>query len=85
MSVSERPLPERGTERESVAERQLAQAHQLHKSGKPDAAESLYRAILAAHPDHPPALHGLGLVAYQAGNYEAAIRLLEAAVSLAGK
>jgi tetratricopeptide (TPR) repeat protein len=45
-----------------------------------DEARQIYRRILELKPDHPGALVGLGVVARQRGQHEAARGLLEAAV-----
>ncbi|MBW4565253.1 MAG: glycosyltransferase [Mojavia pulchra JT2-VF2] len=39
-------------------------------------AEQIYRQILAKQPDHPDALHGLSMLAQQAGQYQTAEKLL---------
>ena len=45
----------------------LAIAIQHHQNGRLQAAEQIYRQILAAEPQHADALHLLGLLAHQAG------------------
>jgi predicted TPR repeat methyltransferase len=45
----------------------LALGVRLQKTGRLPEAEQVYRAILAAVPDHVEALHFLGLVLFQAG------------------
>ena len=42
-------------------------AVQHHQAGRLSQAEQLYRQILAQMPNHPDALHLLGVVAHQAG------------------
>jgi tetratricopeptide (TPR) repeat protein len=44
------------------------------------AAEELYRQILEKHPDHPDALHLLGVLAYQIGDYDVAEELIRHAI-----
>jgi tetratricopeptide (TPR) repeat protein len=44
------------------------------------AAEELYRQILEEHPDHPDALHLLGVLAYQIGDYDVAEDLIRHAI-----
>jgi protein O-GlcNAc transferase len=51
-------------------------------AGRLAEAESIYRQVLDDHPEHPDALHLLGMVACQSDRVEAAIPLLEQAVSL---
>jgi len=56
----------------------LGLAHQ--RAGRPFFAQACYRKILEIDPHHAEALHLLGLLAQQAGNYEAAIKLIGAAI-----
>lgn len=51
-----------------------------HSAGDLDAAEAGYRKILQSSPDHVDALHMLGMIAYQRGQYDAAIKLINRAV-----
>lgn len=51
-----------------------AMAH--HQAGRLAQAEPLYRAILKSDPQHPDALHMLGLIAMQQGRPEEAVRLI---------
>lgn len=60
----------------SAAVPSLATAFQLHRAGRLNEAGKLYRAVLAHAPDQPDALHGLGLLAYQAGDHAAAWELM---------
>jgi len=43
-------------------------------------AEECYRQILEEHPDHPDALHLLGILAYQIGDYDVAEDLIRHAI-----
>ncbi|HOI08658.1 MAG TPA: tetratricopeptide repeat protein, partial [Deltaproteobacteria bacterium] len=45
----------------------LAEAFRHHTSGALDKARDLYGQILTRTPDHPDALHLLGVLCYQAG------------------
>ncbi|MGA7972910.1 MAG: tetratricopeptide repeat protein [Pseudolabrys sp.] len=58
----------------------LAQAIALHEKGELAEAEQLYSAILAARPDHPDALHFLGLIRLTTGQPAEALRLVAAAM-----
>lgn len=60
----------------------LAEAIAHHQAGRLAEAEQLYRRILAAQPDHPDALHLLGLVAHACGHADAARQLIGRAVQL---
>lgn len=53
----------------------------LHEAGKLAQAEALYRRILQQVPREPDALHMLGVIAYQTGNYPAALELISSAIS----
>jgi predicted O-linked N-acetylglucosamine transferase (SPINDLY family) len=55
---------------------------ELHRAGRIGDAESVYRQILARFPDHPDALHLLGVTCQQQGRGDEALRLLERAVAL---
>ncbi|MBX9579753.1 MAG: tetratricopeptide repeat protein [Gemmataceae bacterium] len=60
----------------------LAAAVEHHQRGRLDAAERGYRAVLAATPDHPDALHLLGVAAHQRGRHAEAADLIGRAVAL---
>jgi predicted O-linked N-acetylglucosamine transferase (SPINDLY family) len=53
---------------------QEAVAH--HRTGHLSQAEAIYRRILQFAPDHPDALHLLGVIANQAGKYQLARELI---------
>jgi predicted O-linked N-acetylglucosamine transferase (SPINDLY family) len=57
-------------------------ALQHHQAGRLNAAEHIYRQILAVAPNQPDALHLLGLVAHQSGQQDAAIDYLGRAVAV---
>jgi len=61
----------------------LALAIHVQRRGELDAAEELYRRVLAVWPDCPDALHFSGLLAFQRGNAGQAILLIEKSVALA--
>lgn len=48
-------------------------------------AEQIYRSVLAEIPEHPDALHLLGLVFYQRGDTLKATEYVERALQLSGK
>jgi predicted O-linked N-acetylglucosamine transferase (SPINDLY family) len=60
----------------------LATAIEHHQAGRLQAAEQIYRQILAVEPAHADALHLLGVVAHQAGNYPAAIEHILRAIDV---
>ncbi len=57
---------------------------QHHQAGRLSAAEEIYRQILQAEPDRAEAIHLLGVIALQSGQYEVAIQHIERAVALQG-
>jgi len=60
----------------------LRSAHQHHSAGRLGQAEPLYRQVLSQYPNHPDALHHLGLIAMQAGHFGPAIELMSRSVAL---
>jgi tetratricopeptide (TPR) repeat protein len=58
----------------------LATAIDLHRTGRLQEAEALYRQVLASEPDNPQALHMLGVIALQVGRPDLAIGNIEAAL-----
>jgi tetratricopeptide (TPR) repeat protein len=61
---------------------QLQRAVEKHQAGDLGGAARAYRAILKRAPDHPDALHLLGLTAHQSGDQARAIRHMEKAANL---
>lgn len=59
----------------------LVLALQHHQAGRLQEAEVLYRQILQVEPDHPDALHLLGLIARQVGQHETAVELIARAIA----
>jgi len=60
----------------------ISQAMDHHKAGRLREAVQIYQSILSTNPNHPMALHYLGLHAYQVGQDEVAIDLMKKAVAL---
>jgi tetratricopeptide (TPR) repeat protein len=54
----------------------------LHRAGRPNEAEPLYRQILAFQPRHIDSLHLLGVAAYHAGRNQEALDLIGKAIAL---
>ena len=48
-------------------------AHEYEVAKRFDDAERLLGHVLKAHPQHAPALHLMGLIAFQAGQYDHAL------------
>jgi tetratricopeptide (TPR) repeat protein len=65
-------------------EQVLALAEQHLQAGRLPAAEALCRDVLRARADYAPALHLLGIIAYQAGNLPLAIDLVRRATAADG-
>jgi tetratricopeptide (TPR) repeat protein len=85
--LASRPVPTPGAEPSTAPETSgavqmvnLAMEH--HRSGRLGRAEELYRRILKAEPNHPDGLHLLGVLAYQAGDNQTAIDLIEQAIAV---
>lgn len=60
----------------------LEAAMSHHREGRLTQAEELYRQVLRTQPDHPDALHLLGVIAHQSGENERAIELINKAIAL---
>jgi predicted O-linked N-acetylglucosamine transferase (SPINDLY family) len=61
----------------------IEEAIDHHRAGRVSEAVALYREALTADPEHPDALHLLGLLAYQCGDLAAAETLLAEAIRVA--
>jgi tetratricopeptide (TPR) repeat protein len=57
-------------------------ADQHHRSGRPAEARMICRQLLAQQPNHPDALHLLGILSAQAGELDAAVELIGRALQL---
>ena len=62
----------------------LAIAIQHHQAGRLQAAEQIYRQILAVDPNQADAIHLLGLIAHQVGKHEIAVEYIGRAIGLNG-
>jgi len=60
----------------------LTLAVQHHTSGRLFEAEALYQQILQTDPNHPDALHLLGLIAHQVGKNEIAVEFITKAIAI---
>jgi predicted TPR repeat methyltransferase len=60
----------------------LELAMKLHREGRLDQAEAIYRRILEAAPDHPDALHFFGVLSHQRGRSDEAIALIGRSIEL---
>ena len=68
--------------RPSPLDRALRSAMDAHQEGQHGAAERGYRAVLGAAPNHPDALHYLGVLLHQLGQRDAALLLIKRALAL---
>jgi tetratricopeptide (TPR) repeat protein len=58
----------------------FAQATEQHKAGRIDAAFASFARIVAREPANPPALHWIGFIHNQRGEYEQAVEVLKRAI-----
>jgi predicted O-linked N-acetylglucosamine transferase (SPINDLY family) len=61
---------------------ELDRALDHHQAGRLKEAEALYREVLAREPEHPDALHLLGVIAHQSGEQDKAVTLIEQAIGV---
>jgi protein O-GlcNAc transferase len=59
---------------------ELNRAVTFHRSGEIEKAEAGYRTVLGIDPKHPDALHLMGIIASQKGNYDTAVRMIRQAI-----
>jgi tetratricopeptide (TPR) repeat protein len=57
-------------------------ATQKHQAGQLNEAENLYRQVLNQNPNHPDALHLLGVIAFQVKRIDAATDLIQRAIQI---
>ncbi len=65
-----------------AVQQKLMQAFAFHRAGRVLEAEPLYKEVLQAAPRHFDALHMLGVVHLQTGQYEAALRSINKAIEI---
>jgi len=70
------------SKRKHAIEEAFQHAARLHAAGRLPEAEQLYRQILAAMPRHADSLHGLGVLALQAGEPQAAVACIDQAIAV---
>jgi len=63
-------------------EEALAIANSLHAAGDLETAAEIYRRVLELVPEHPDALHFLGILAHAQGRTEEALRLISRSIAL---
>lgn len=74
--VSPRTLPARPPGSEAA----LGEGFRLHQAGDLEGAAARYEALLERAPDHPDALHLLGVTRYQRGDFAGAESLIRRAI-----
>lgn len=78
---TEKTVPQEWPDELSV-DNALQLAVQLHRAGNLDVAQTLYGRILEAAPDHPDALHFLGVLSHQRGDSEAALDHINRSIAI---
>lgn len=68
--------------RAALTEDALADALEHHARGRLSQAEAGYRSVLQSAPNHPDALHRLGVIAHQAGRNQVALDLIDRAITV---
>ncbi len=63
-------------------DQQLATAVSHHQAGHLDEAAEIYRVLLDVQPNHPDALHLLGLIENRRGHADKAVKMIEQAIVL---
>lgn len=59
----------------------IEKAARHHQAGRLEQAEVLYKTVTQSHPDHSSALHCLGMIAYQRGQYNLAAEQIAKAIA----
>lgn len=80
--MSETDTPPSPTQELSIADA-IALGVQQHRAGNLDDARTIYRRVLEIVPNHPDALHFLGMLRYHDNDREAGLALIHRALSLA--
>jgi tetratricopeptide (TPR) repeat protein len=85
-SMTQQPAPPRELSAAGASEipALLAKAIKEHQTGRLEEAKQLYLQVLAIDVRHAKSLYGLGLIAMQIGNYDAAERMIERAIASNG-
>ena len=89
LGMQERRVTERAAEvtqtqaqAQAQAQAQFNEAIALHQQGQLGQAKAIYERVLQAVPRHAQALHMLGVIAAQTGNYQAAVDLTGQAIAI---
>ena len=76
------PIPIREGAGSDALKQIFQEAVRLHQAGQVDEASGLYDKIIAAQPEHAPALYLRGMVAKDHGDYEVAAGFLQRAITI---
>lgn len=80
-STGARPNSTSAVAAPSGVQQQLRRALGHHQCGERDLARAGYQAVLRLAPGQPDALHLLGVLAFESGQYETAIELIRSAIA----
>lgn len=72
----------RSKEKRVTLNEALSIAINLHQDGHFAEADKIYQQVLEINPDHPDALHFLGVLSHQKGQSEQAVKLIRKAISV---
>ena len=61
---------------------EMRRAISFHKNGQLDQAEEIYKNVLISDPQQSDAQYLLGIISLNKGNYEAAIKLIDKAITI---
>jgi tetratricopeptide (TPR) repeat protein len=76
------PVPPKIEADDPTTSQLLADAVHAHRRNNLTAAQALYEAVLRKHPQHPDALHLLGVIAYQSQRHDLAVDLIRQALDV---
>ena len=61
---------------------EISRALQFHQTGNFPQAEEIYRKVLQVNPNHPDAIHLLGVIAHQTGKNDIAVQMIQKAIAI---
>lgn len=85
MGTVDPPAADAPEERILSLDEAVVYASALHRQGRLDDAEEVYRQVMAARDDHPDCLHFLGVLMHQRGDHGAAETLIRRSIALVDK
>ncbi|HAO21694.1 MAG TPA: hypothetical protein DCQ37_15245, partial [Desulfobacteraceae bacterium] len=81
IEIKEKPDPAPIIRYPASVREEILRACSLHQAGQIEQAEDIYNKILKQYPDQPDALHLMGVIYHQKGDFSAAIRLISQAIA----